>query len=348
MNAFQAVRHTIQQEFRAEELPPFLNQTIEVFRKAHLYYRTFKQIQLFQRAAQHPSQGHPAIYGAAIQLVGDYTSIGYALNIVLVAKCTEDLLREYRQLTKDYHLLRESLKWQYSPYRPMEWRREGYLARVISPSLYLFYQAQVLGLVRRIMEIACYVLQVVWQSFKISMCLCDAYLILGGDSHARYEACTELVAEWDRYRNQLKEKPIKILKEIERSCALTDRILHEAGATKRCSFIIENLRQKLGKLANQMEEGLNEFGDITEETLDTFYVKDKIIPLHLNLAEGKAAPPALPRRQFPPWAGQKVSLIPKPTNLSLPAIDPFEDSWKGLVWLAERLHGLYKNQIQRV
>ncbi len=38
MNAFQAVHDTIREELSTDQLPPCLDEAVELFSKAHLYY----------------------------------------------------------------------------------------------------------------------------------------------------------------------------------------------------------------------------------------------------------------------------------------------------------------------
>ncbi len=145
MDGFRAVKETILEEIDPQSFPPFLHQTVAIFGKLHLYYRTFKQVRLFNKAAKNPARGHPAIYGAALHLAGDYTSIGYAVNVALITKCTEDLLREYREVSQAYLHLVDAVRWQYPLYHPVAWRR-GDRQTPFSPSTYLLWQVQLMSL----------------------------------------------------------------------------------------------------------------------------------------------------------------------------------------------------------
>jgi hypothetical protein len=341
MNPIQAVRETIQEELGSRQLPPFLDQVVEMFSQAHLYYRTSKQVRISNKASEDPLGGHPAVYGAALHLVGHYTSIGsYAINVALVTKCTEDLLREYCQLSEDYRALCHAFTWQFPLYEPIEWRRGRTDAQTqLSPSMYLFSQIKIMGFVQQILKINRCMLHVLWQSFKLSMCICDAHLLLNGDQQARYEACTELVAEWHNYKKQLKEDKKRLLEEIEKGSTLIDRILQRMGTTENSTTILKNLKQKMGVLANVSESLIDHLYEVGEDTLDSVFAKGKITPLHINLA-AKKAPLDLPQGRFPPWGGQEVETIDTPDaeNSILDLIDlPFGDSLKGLSWLASHI-----------
>ncbi len=355
MDPLQAMRNAIREELQIDQpLPPLFDEAIELFSKFHIYYRTYKHVQIYRNGDKDSSKGHPAVYGAALQLLGDYTSIGsYAVNVALVTKCAEDILREYHQLGDTYQSLCEAVNWQYPLYQSIEWKREATSSQEpLSPSLYLIWQVQIMGLVRQILKITRCALDVLWQMFKLSMCLCDAYLLCNNDTQTRYEACTELVAEWDHYQSQLKEDQKRLAEELEKGSGLADRILMHLGIENDTTFIIDQLKEKIEDLAEELED----IYDVAEETLDTIYVKGKITPLHINLAEGKTAIPKLPDGRFPPWAGQTVLIVPlpPPSKSTLKPVENFlldnvdhlfmTDSLKGIIQLAECIHQFYQKQ----
>lgn len=358
-NHFEILRRTLREEIQENySLPSFLDETVDFFRKAHIYYRTYKYTKIHENASQDSSRGHPAIYGAALQLIGDYTSIGaYAINVALVTKCAQDLLEQYRLLGKDYQKLCQAVNWQYPLYYPIEWQKEKKTSsEVLSPSLYLNWQVHIMGWIRQIQKITRCTLDVFWQMFKLSMCLCDAYLLFNDDPQTRYIACTELVAEWDQYQDQLKENQKRLAKEIEKSRPFIDHLLEQLGIEKKSSFIIDQLKETFETISEATEDVLEDIYDVAVETVDTVYAKGKITPLHIDLAEGNAIAPALPPGRFPPWAGQTVTLAPPAQPaISLPK-DPLKSvknlladnvpligkASKGLQNLATRVQQLYK------
>lgn len=317
MDAFQAVQSVIHEDF-GSQIPAILDHAVDLIGKAHLYYRTYKQILILDRANRDPAQENPAIYGAALDLLADYTSIGfYAVNVALITKCAEDLLREYRQLKNDYLLFYQAITWQYPIYRSIAWQC-GKTEVQFSPSFHLFWQTQVMGLINQILRITCYALLVLKQTFKLSMVLCDARLLLKHDPQARLEACTELISDWRKYQTQLKEEQRRLLEEIEKGSLLADRILQHMGLTRNSAYIISGLKNRVEVFAQDVKESLDDLYEVGEETVDTFYVKGKITPLHIDLSEGKAAPSPIPRGRFPPWAGQEVKVIsPKSDTAAL-------------------------------
>lgn len=355
MDGFQAIQRTIREDADFQHLPPFLDKAIELFSKAHIYYSTFKLIEILDKSSKDSSEGNSAIYGAALHLVGDYTSIGsYALNVALAIKCTEDLLREYRHINGSYQTFCHAVKWQYPIYHSIEWKqntKDEHAQSVLPPSFYLLRQVQIMGFTKQILKIIQCALDVFWQAFKLSMSLCDAYLLLNGDSRARYEGCTELIADWSKYKKQLKEDQTRLLEEIEKGCGLADRILNHIGATKDSSFVIAGLKQKIEKLAENAGEVVEDLHDVAEGTLDTIYTPGKITPLRINLAVvKKAIPPALPRGRFPPWGGDQVVLsdLKNLTDSSQSSgsnfLSSIESSVNGLIDLAGSLKKIYQEQ----
>lgn len=362
MNTFQILRDSIQEELQLDQpLPPYLDETVELFRKVHIYYRTYRHIQIHQNADQDPSKGHPAVYGAALQLLGDYTTIGsYAVNVALVTKCAEDLLKEYRQLDDDYQRLCEAIEWKYPLYHHVEWKEEKKETQnLFSPYLTVAWQTQSMEIVRQILKITSCALDVFWQMFKLSMCLCDAYLLCNDDPQIRYEACTELVAEWDQYQSLLKEDQKRLVEEIEKGSELADRILTRLGVQDDSTSIVNQLKEKIEELAEEAEETLDDLYNVGEETLDTVYVKGKITPLHINLTAVNAEIPTFPYSRFPPWGGREMSLsvsqppktavtIEPVENFLLDHIDHFfmTDSVKGVIDLAGCVHQFYHKHVK--
>lgn len=318
MNAFQIVRGIVKENFYAQSyLPVFLDKGVELLNRAHLYYRS---IRILNKIANNPNQVHPPIVGAALHLIGDYLSVAsFAINLLLVTKCAQDLLREYQLLSDRYQELLQAVQWRYPVYRSVKWKNEEANAQHwISPSWSLYYQVQVVGLIKQIAKICRCALAVFWQSFKLSMCLCDAHLLLNGDPQARYEACTELVADWDHYRIQLKENQSRLFEEIEKNQALAHQILTRLNTGKTIQTIIEQLKTALGIVIQGVEKVGTGYNKALEETVDSFYVKGKITPLHIAF---EAQPLPFPYKRFPPWAGQQVT--PKVPTPAVPAAAHF-------------------------
>ncbi len=150
-----------------------------------------------------------------------------------------------------------------------------------------------------------------WQAFKLSMCLQDAYLLLNGDPQMRFEACTELVGEWELYQNQLQEDQKRLLEEITKNRERIDRLLNRMEAPKASQFIIDTLQaiEKPIKQAAAIVGPLDDAYVAGEEALDVAYVKGKLTPFNINLAEGQAIPFILPLSRFPLGQVKKWSLL---------------------------------------
>ena len=308
MHPFQALQLSIQEEFHLHHsLPSFLNQSVELLKRVHIYYRSYQHLKTNGSSSKLPYKKHAAIYGAALHLLGDYTAIGqYALNLALMTKCADDLLHEYKQLDNDYQRLSQSLKWQYPLYQ-VHREEEGQipLFKRISPSHHSFWNIQCMGLMRQIKKIIHCVFTVFVQIFKLSMSLCDAYLLCNHDTKTRYEACTELVEKWDEYQKKLKSGQIELAEEIKKGALLADRILKHLGVQHNSASIFHDLTGAVTHISKN-QDILKKVHQGAHRTLDSVYVKGKITPLTINLSGLQHTPSTLPYRRFPPWCGQKV------------------------------------------
>lgn len=335
IHPFQVLRLVIQEELAIEHpFPPILETAVELLRKVHPYYRYYRRNQIGHKANKTPLKGHPAIYGAALHLLHDYTQIGaYAVNLALITKCAEDLLFEYRQLDDHYHQLIESIHWKYPLYHPIQWKYEkGEEGQVGSSPLYFVLECHAMRLVQQIMHITSCALAVFKQLFKLSMCLCDAHLLFNNDPHMYHEACTDLVAKWDHYVNELKTNQNQLVQEIENRQALANRLLKHLGIDHKSISFIAQLNDKIKKWMKDNEALLTDIYHVAEETLDTIYVKGKITPLHIDLTAVHAAKPKIPYSRFAPWAGQAVVII----NDSSPVQSPFKNIEKFILNFANK------------
>lgn len=361
MTAFTALRSTIREELQTDHpLPPLLDLTIDLFRKANIYYRTYKFALIHNKASKDPSKGHPAVYGAALHLIGDYTTIGsYAINVALVTKCTQDLLLEYRQLSKSYQKFWHTVQRKYPIYQHVEWKRENKSSyALLSPSLHLKMHIRMMDLTKQIRKITRCALEVLKGMFKLSMSLSDAYLLFNKDPQMRYEACTELVAKWDEYQSQLKEDGKRLAEEIEKGSSLADRILKKMGMKKDTTFIIDELKQTMKVAAEETKEVLDDAYNAAQDAIDAIFVNGKITSLQINLAEGKSAAPALPRGPFPPWGGQRMILdhsesSKSPAKRTKGLLNSFNESsfaktsMSGLSHLTKSVHDIYQNEFKK-
>lgn len=314
MDTFHAVQKAMSEEFvQIGPLPPFFKETVDLFSKAHLYYRSFKLGRAYSKAVLDPSKGNPVAYGAALHLVADHTSLNYALTAALAAKCAADLLREYRRVSESTQEFWQTVTCQYPLYQSVEWSHEKrHRPLLLLPSIYLLYQVKVLHLIKQLQKIAECIFNILWQTFKLSMSSADAYLILNGDPTARFESFTELVADWEDYEGQLEDSTQRLLEELEKGIHITDRILSYLKAQETCSTIIDNLKRRKGKASGKSEGFIDDLYDVAHNALDPYFIPGKVVQMHIDFSEGKAAPPALPKDRFPPWGGQKIEVIETP------------------------------------
>lgn len=310
MSLYDAVQKVVGEGVaQMSPLPPLLNPTLGILCKAHLFYSTYKLGSSIQKPRK-PLEGNPAVYGAALLFTADYAPLGYALNIALVAKCAQDLLRGYRQISLSTEKLINVIRSRYPVYHSVEWREEkAKRSRFFLPSTYYIRQLQITRLIAKIQQIFAHLRSILWQTFQLSMAMADAYLVLTGDQRARFYSFTELVADWDKYRTELENDKKRLLEDIQSQTNVADRILKEIHAPKSCEAVIGQLQTELKKESESEEGLLNDLREAFFDTVKTFYVPGKITAMRIDFSEGKAAPAALPPGQYPPWGGQKMKKV---------------------------------------
>lgn len=358
MKIFQALRQTVLEEAAPQSVPSFLHTTVDLLGKAHTCCRTIKLLNVFTKAQQNPQRGHPAIYGAALQLAGDYTSLGYGLNVALLAKCAQDILSEYASLSQSYLSFKAVIQCHYPLYQPVHWKKASPQESLLFSPSFLIYRVELTQLIQKIDKIVQCVLDMLWQSFRLSMALRDAYLVFEGDPLARYEACTELIANWDDYQRHLKNHQELLVEELEKGQALADRILTRLNL-HNTQFILYFLKNHLPQNQN-VKAALENVLEAANRAADTVYIPGKVTPLHIDLAEGQDQPPALAPGRFPPWAGQEVEIKTESSQTSssleleeesehdlfsqlfLPLAAPL----KGIMYVAQNIKQIYQKQLE--
>lgn len=300
------VVQTIARQSQPQPLPFYIDLIIRLFNSAHLYYRAYKYELFIRKSIKNPSSGHPAVYGAGLHLIGDYTTIGkYAINVALVMKCTQDLVREYGELNQKYQHLSNSIKNKYPLYSRPHWKKlRSNQSSLLPKTCLVNYQVRLHNQVKQSKIVWEKIKAFLWQTFRLSMTICDCHLLLNGNSQARFEACTELVAEWSSYRSQLKNNQQFLLSEIQSNCKLADRILSAFRTTNRMNSIIDKLKNIGKNLKSGSNKLLRNFYEAGNETLETFYIKGKITHLSVNLTSKKS--PMFPYSRFAPWAGKNI------------------------------------------
>lgn len=308
MNAFQTVHNFVRENLHHHQpLSPFLDEAVLLLNHAHLYYRYIKLDQTIKKSNQNALNGNPVIYGAALHLLSDYTSIGsYAINIALVIKCAKDIFKEYLNLSDAYCAFQQAIRWQYPVYHHVQWKAEKDEALLqFSVDYFLPLHYQITKLANQAMAICRTAWAVLQQLFKLSMSLCDANLLLIGDPQAHYEACTELAANWMEYQTKLQANQQKLCDEIDKNQDLAGRLMTRLGTKNKIGFIIKQLQDALNKSA---ETGvLQDVYTAATETLSIVYTKGKIAPFHLDLANSDGIVPAeWANATFPPWGGESA------------------------------------------
>lgn len=307
MSFSTALNVALKKELQSIPLPPYLDTAVDLFQKSHRYFRTYKFYNMMNHSIKNPSNGNPAVYGAALHMAADYSSLHYPLDIALVTKCTKDLLKEYRAVSKSYKKLCQAIKWQYPVYQHVEWRQENIVSS--------FYYFRCQNYINQMLKIKKCSQNLIWQVFKLSMCMNDAYLLLNGDQETRYEGFTELIGKWDQYRNNLGKDKKRLIEKLKKENLLSEKILHSLDCDPAT---IEKFKNQINLL---IEQAVEEIGDAGEKAVATVYKKGKITPLQIDFSVGKEAPPSLPKNHFPPWGGKKIKVL----AIKVPAQDSLLD-----------------------
>lgn len=308
MGVFSALQATILEEARLLLPPSFplgsFQRGLSLFSKPYLYYRSFRFLSFIQQPQDVPTKNAAAIKGAALHLLSDFTTIGnYALQIALIAKCAEDLIQEYRKLGDCYQQLRQTVYWQYPSYEPIKKKEISAL-----PPWLILRKKELQSLIGQMRRIIQAVGEILRQGCRLSIRLYEAYLLFNGDQQVQYEGCVELIAEWNRYQDQLQNNYQRLIEELQKGSKLADRIFIRLGKPAKTEEIIEKLRQSFNHIGNISSDWIKDCKQAAVETLDSVYIDGKMTPLHINFQFKPKSPHSL-SLSFPAWAGQQ---LPKP------------------------------------
>jgi hypothetical protein len=163
---------------------------------------------------------------------------------------------------------------------------------------------QVTNFFSRIGKVFFLTFQILGQCFFISMCLCDAHLLIQGDLRHRTEACTELVIAWEAYRKDLANDKGSLVNALKNSQELIDLLLEKMNFSIRVKTILEHIDDAM----NLRSQGiLGKVVDAVNNTIKMVYQKDKLVTFGFRNIVDQSKPEV--QQYFPYWAGQEVSSI---------------------------------------
>lgn len=319
-DVFKAIAESTQEQFNSQYfLPSFITSALDVLKKVHLYYWTFKDYKIFQQAnARNRDQGNPIVYGIVLHGLSDYN---LCLKIALITKCAEDLLNQYKQVHEAYRKLTHTIYRKYPKYRKYKWEQlsQDYKPE-LSPSLYLTVKIQGMNLLVYLSRIFDCVTVLCTEVFKLSMDMTDTYLIANGDALAQQRGYIHMVANWNEYQARLSNNNSALLETISKTQALTDKILTKLNINKRSIDFIHFMQNSMGQAIRHIPRAV----EVAEEVLDPFInVQGAIVPIELGFDQQQVAP-TIPPATYPPWTGQGIrnvyptepqvlALLPSPT-----------------------------------
>jgi hypothetical protein len=299
MNPLTTVKQVVIEKAEGEHpISPFLSEVITIFNRSHLYYRTYKFSTVL---TQNGADGNSAIYGIGLQNISGWSpTFSVLLNLALIIKCAEDLLGEYRKLGRYQSKLVDALNTTFTTHHSYD-KPKITKFTLFSASTITYMNVQVKFFFVRTWTICSLAIQILGQCFVISMCLCDAHLLLQGDVRSRTEACTELVIGWKKYKKDLKNNQGSVLKALKNSQELTDIFLEKFGVSFRMKTILDQFDDAM----NLRSQGhLSHFVQAVDLTVKTFYEEDGIVGIRLQIPEDQSPPQVY--QHFPSWAGQEI------------------------------------------
>lgn len=305
MSVFEAVRTTAKSKvYELHAFPSFLEDAAIALHKTHLYYRSYKQLVFAKQAAANHALGNAHIYGAALQTAADYTSVGYFVDIALVAKCTQDIFDEYRKLGDAYQNLCHAIRFDYPSCHSTSWKRLGPY-KVLSPSFHDGWKLRIERLYKQVQLIIHCVLLVFQQIFKLGMCFCDVQLLLSRDPAMRFEACTHLVEEGDVYVKKLQCNINRLNCELDKGSVWVDAVLNKLGKKETSSQIVQKLKTEFNVINEVVQEDRQDVWQAACLTLATFYSPGKIDAMSIATSSGRLPVPKLSEERYPCWGGER-------------------------------------------
>lgn len=305
MKTYDAVQKAVGSELGSVPLPPLFSYFVTGCSYIHRMIRAIRLGYHADKSSNETGKGNAVAYGAALHLIGDHSSLNFALSAALAAKCGADLLKEYREVSQRTKELSQALHGQYAVYQPVQWSNgEKNWSSRLWISLGLSAKNKITGAFAYLQRVKECTGKVLWGSLKLSVTTADTYLALSGDPIARLESYTDLIANWKEYDKQLRGDQHKLVRELEERNSLTDKILKYLDAPETCTAIVNNIKKQWGNAAAHSGNILN--------ILKPVYTPGKITPMAIQFS--KKTQPRLPPGRFPPWRGKKVTIQVPPEN----------------------------------
>lgn len=301
-NVSQVIRTTSLEESQAKyPLPPYLLTAASYFEKAHVIYRNAKFALILKKAQETPHDGNPFVYGSAIDVLAPMTEASYFLQIALITKSVNDIVKQYEEVYKAYQSFQDAIYDHFSVYKPDSLTPAEELT-IISPSFRKRFNDTVAAFPAYLLRVAEAITLLFWEVFKLAMCLEDVRLLTQGDPSQRNHACTELVAQWQEYRRNLQNRSF-LIKEMNNNNIIVDKILNKINTNTTAQSLINLLKVGFDHLAS------NQFLiDITEITVDTLSgLANESAPLMIQYVSPKnALGHEFVNLRYPPWTGQTL------------------------------------------
>ncbi len=310
----QIIRTASLEESQAKyPLPPYLLTAAKYFEKAHVIYRNVKFSLILKNAQENPHDGNPFIYGSAIDVLAPMTETSaYALQIALIGKSVNDIVKQYEEVYLAYQSFQDALYNRFSIYDPDSFNPDEKLT-ITSPSFKKQFKDKVAACPAYLLHVAETITILFLEIFKLAMCLEDVRLLTNGDISQRNYACTALVAEWQQYKRDLQNRSF-LIKEMNNNNIIVDKILNKINKNSTAKSLLNLLQEGFNQLTeNQI---VIHISTTAAETLGG--LANENAPLMIQY---KAPKRALGNEyaNFPciPWAGQSFDSAAVSSELPL-------------------------------
>lgn len=273
MQGFEAVRLAAAGEY---PIPPSMQPVVNGFLFVHMYYNTFRQGRMFSKIDA-GSRDRAIVLGAGLHLAEKVEKVRYAVDFLILAKCTAELTEKYRKITVAFDEYSDVMNGRHPIFIPVNSSlSQGFAARILSPYLLQRIDRKMRTIARKIQLLGIAIFILWWRCFEASMCLRDAYLVAARDPRARFEACTELVVRCAEYEKELENDIVRIYEELQSLAQSVDRISNEfLGSVIGLSDLLSDFK---GFAAGEVRIVKEEAG----EAIKTFYHAHALPPMQIR------------------------------------------------------------------
>lgn len=207
----------------------------------HIYYHAFRQGRVFSKL-DILDQERALFWGASLHTLKNHSDTIHSITALLIInKCAMELLECYRNLYYSSQNLcaiwdEEFTGILHSNYSTSNCYKSLSGFTYQKGKKFLTHKAGMIYLLAK------NVFAVLWECFKVSMCLKDIHLIINQDPRANFDACTHLVADCATYNKQLNENLDILYSHLEHHAAKIDRFFKVSKCDMTVGALVKHLQ----------------------------------------------------------------------------------------------------------